>query len=100
MYFSAEPMTAEELRSFGAVLAVVPREDLQAETRRRAAAIVKHSPVTLRFAKRSLNRIENMELQAAYEFEQDLSGELSAHPDAKEAVRAFFERRPPRYSEH
>jgi enoyl-CoA hydratase len=98
MYFSAEPVSAEELLAYGAVLAVVPPDELLAEARRRAAAIVRHSPVALRFAKRALGAIEHMELQPGYEREQGLSGELSAYADSKEAVRAFFERRPPRYT--
>ena len=38
-----------------------------------------------------------MELKPGYEFEQGLTGELSGHPDSKEALSAFFERRRPRY---
>jgi enoyl-CoA hydratase len=98
MYLSGDPVPAEELLRYGAVLAVVPAGDLLAEANRRAAAIARHSPVAIRFAKHSMNTIEFMDLKPGYEFEQGLSGELSAYADSKEAQRAFFERREPVYT--
>jgi enoyl-CoA hydratase len=98
MFFSGDPLPAEEFVRFGGVLAVVPPDQLLDEARRRAALIVRHSPLAIRYAKRALNTIEYMELKPGYEYEQGLTGELSGHDDPKEAIRAFFERRPPRYT--
>jgi enoyl-CoA hydratase len=98
MFLSGDPLPVEELLPFGAVLAIVPPDELLAEARRRAAAIARHSPVAIRFAKRSMNQIEFMDLKSGYEFEQGLSGELSAYEDSKEAQRAFLERREPQYT--
>ena len=98
MFFSGEPVRVEDLLGFGALVAVVPADDLLIEARRRAATIARHSPVAIRFAKRSLNQIEFMDLKSGYEFEQGLSGELAAFEDSKEAQRAFFERREPVYT--
>ena len=83
---------------FGGVLAVVPPDELLDEARHRAEQIVRHSPLAIRYAKQALNTIEYMELKPGYEYEQGLTGELSGHDDPKEAIRAFFERRPPRYT--
>jgi enoyl-CoA hydratase len=98
MFLSGEPVAAEGLLGLGALLAVVPPGELLEEAQRRAALIARHSPVAIRFAKRSLNQIESMDLKSGYEFEQRLSGELSAYADSKEAQRAFFERRAPQYT--
>jgi enoyl-CoA hydratase len=98
MFLSGDPVAAEELLPYGAVIAVVPPDELLDEARRRAAVIARHSPVAIRFAKRSMNQIEFMDLKCGYEFEQGLSGELSAYADSKEAQRAFFERREPQYT--
>jgi len=98
MFFSGEPARAEDLLGLGALVAVVPPGELLAEARRRADAIARHSPVAIRFAKRSLNQIEFMDLKGGYEFEQGLSGELAAYEDSTEAQRAFFERREPVYT--
>ena len=48
---------------FGGVLAVVGPDQLLDEARRRAALIVRHSPLAIRYAKRALNTIEYMELK-------------------------------------
>lgn len=61
--------------------------------------MVRHSAVALRFARRSLNAIEYLDLKRGYEYEQGLSGELSAYADAKEAVNAVMARRAPHYSD-
>lgn len=98
LHLTGEPLPVEEVARFGGILRVVPPERLLDEAYAVAAKIVQHSPVTLQFAKRSLNEIEYRDLKGGYEFEQGLSGDLSAYADAKEAVNAFFERRPPVYT--
>nr|WP_211176626.1 enoyl-CoA hydratase-related protein [Pseudonocardia acidicola] len=98
LHYTGDPLPAEEFARYGGVLTVVAPERLLDEAYAVAAKIVRHSPVTLRFAKQSLNAIEYMDLKGGYEYEQGLSGELSAYADAKEAVNAFFERRPPQYT--
>jgi enoyl-CoA hydratase len=99
MFLSADPMPAEALAGYGCVLEVVAEDELLPTARLRAARIARHSPVALRLAKESLNRIETMDLKAGYEFEQSLTTEMCGHPDAKEAVQAFFERREPQYAD-
>lgn len=98
MFLSGDPLPVEELHGFGAVLDIVPEDQLLDKTHERAELIARHSPVAIRFAKRSLNQIEYMELKSGYIFEQGLSGELSAYEDSKEAQRAFLERRSPDYT--
>ncbi|MFF3896272.1 enoyl-CoA hydratase-related protein [Streptomyces sp. NPDC001812] len=98
MHFTGDMVPVEELARYGGIDSVVPAERLLTAAEELARRIVRHSPVAIRTAKRSLNRIEYMELKEGYTYEQSLTGELSAHDDAKEAVRAFFERREPRYT--
>jgi len=98
MFLSGDPVPATELVPHGGVLATVPRDELLAEAHRRAARIVRHSPVTIRFAKRSFKQIEFMPRKVAYEYEQGLSGDLAGYADSKEAQKAFFERREPVYT--
>lgn len=97
MFYTGEPVPAAALVAHGGVLEVVPLEGLIPTARRLAGSISRHSPVALRYAKRSLTTIEFMDLKQGYEFEQSLTGELSAHEDSKEAVAAFLERREPAY---
>ncbi|MEV6654389.1 hypothetical protein [Streptomyces sp. NPDC051219] len=60
-----------------------------------AHRIARHSPVEIRFAKRSLTTIEYLDLNSGYEFEQGVTGELSAYDDAKKpSGRSSSEGRP------
>jgi enoyl-CoA hydratase/carnithine racemase len=38
-----------------------------------------------------------MSLRDGYRFEQDMTAQLSTHPDSREAMAAFAERRAPRF---
>jgi enoyl-CoA hydratase len=98
LHFTGDPLPAEEFARYGGVLTVVPRERLLDEAYALAARMTRHSPVALRYAKQSLNAIEFADLKGGYEHEQGLTGELSGYADAKEAVNAFLERRPPNYT--
>lgn len=98
MHFTADMVPVQELQPYGGIHAVVPRESLLDEAHELASRIVRHSPIAIRIAKRSLNGIESMEFKEGYAFEQGLTGELSGYDDAKEAVNAFFERRDPVYT--
>jgi enoyl-CoA hydratase len=60
--------------------------------------IARHSPIALRYGKRTLNVIEDLALKPGYEYEQSMTREMTRFADSKEAVQAFLERRPPRYT--
>lgn len=98
MHLTADMVPAERLMPYGGISSIVPQDELVATATELAERITRHSPVAIKFAKQSLNAIEYMDLKSGYAYEQQLSGELSAYDDAKEAVKAFFERREPRYT--
>ncbi len=60
-----------------------------------AREIAAKSPLAIKLAKHALNQIEEMSLRDGYRFEQTMTGELSKSEDAKEAMRAFVEKRDP-----
>jgi enoyl-CoA hydratase len=97
MYYTAEPVPATEFVRFGAAVDAVPDDELRPSAVALAKRISRHSGAALRHAKESLNTIEFMDLKPGYEFEQRLTAKLSAHPDAKEGLRAVIERRAPAY---
>jgi enoyl-CoA hydratase len=97
LYFTADPMSAADLVKFGAVISVVPDEELLTKAGELASRIEKHSAVALREAKQALNVIEPMDLKSGYEYEQAHTGTLSGTSDAKEALRSIRERRAPEY---
>ena len=97
MFFTGEPITAEELVPAGAGILIAPGQELISKALSVATRIASFSPTAIRFAKNILNRIETMDLRTGYEFEQRYTVLMSGHPDSKEALNAFREKRPPRY---
>lgn len=97
MFFTGELVPAEELYRVGAVRAVVPREALMGEARRLAATLAAKSPIALRLAKESMNRVESLPLKEAYRTEQDYTARLLGFEDAAEARQAFLDKREPEW---
>lgn len=97
MFFSGEPQPASEFHRLGSVAKLVPEASLLQEAQAVARQVARHSPVALTLGKRALNQTEYLPLKAGYEVEQGLTARLSAHPHAKEALRAFREKRAPNY---
>ena len=83
-----------ELYRLGIVEACVPREQLLDEAMKIARQIAAKSPIATSMAKQSAATIEFMTLRDGYRFEQNLTAELSKTEDAREAMRAFSEKRP------
>jgi enoyl-CoA hydratase len=93
--FTGERIPAQEMYRLGVIEACVPREALLEEAMKIARVIAAKSPTALRLAKRAYNVCENMPQRDGYRFEQDITVELSQTEDAREARRAFAEKRKP-----
>ncbi|ORM35991.1 enoyl-CoA hydratase-related protein [Williamsia sp. 1135] len=88
MFFTAEPVDAETLRSWGAPIDVVPHDEILEVAMSRARVIAAKSRYALTLAKQSLNGCEDVDLKRGYELEQTFTVRLSEHPDSKKAVEA------------
>ena len=95
MILTGYRVTAEELYRRGIIEACTKPEDLMDEAMKMARSIASKSPAALRLAKRSINTVETMGLKDGYRFEQNLTVEMTRHPDSKEAMSAFLEKRTP-----
>lgn len=95
MMYTGERIGAAELYRLGIVEKVTPVDRLMAETHTLARSITEKSPLAIRLAKHAMNTIEFMDLRAGYRFEQNMTHELTGSEDAKEAARAFVEKRKP-----
>jgi enoyl-CoA hydratase len=97
LYFTGEPVSAEEFYRLGVVDKVVPHEQLMAEARKLADVLASKSPSALRAAKWSANEVEMiLDFEQAYRaVESRVSLGLAAGEDHKEAVAAFREKRRP-----
>jgi enoyl-CoA hydratase len=95
MFYTGEFVSAEEFYRLGAVEQVVAHEDLLTTARALAEKIATKSPVGLRLAKESLNRVEDLPLKDGYRLEQDYTRRLTRYEDSAEARLAYLEKRPP-----
>ena len=93
MYFTGEPIDAQEAYRLGAVEKVVPREQLLDTARDIARKMAAKSPRMVQLAKEALNGIEDGNLEDKYRWEQGFTQEAYADPDSQEAKDAFVEKR-------
>ena len=84
-----------ELYRLGVVEACVPPDQLMETAMGFAQEIAVLSPVSTQLAKHSLNTIEELSLRDGYRFEQDMTMQIGKTEDAKEAIKAFVEKRKP-----
>ena len=98
MYFTGEAVTAQQLAAWGAAIFLYEGPDLLEEAKRLARRAASFSPTAVRLAKQILDRIETMDLQPGYAFEQGFTVRMSGHPDSKEALKAFAEKRAANYA--
>ena len=97
MYFLGERIDAAELKRLGAIREVVPQDDLLRVAGDLAARLAEKSPIALRLAKESMNRVEFLPLKEAYRTEQDYTNRLLGFEDSAEARAAYLEKRPPEW---
>jgi len=84
-----------ELYRLGVVEACTTPEELMPTALEIANTIAAKSPVSTRMGKHTLNVIEDMSLRDGYRYEQDMTAQIGKTDDAKEAQRAFAEKRAP-----
>src|SRR6185312_5189900 len=87
---------AEALR-IGLVSAVYPAAELMERAVESAGSLAKKSPVALSAAKDAANRALQGDLGAGLSYEAILFSALFATEDQKEGMRAFLDKRDPRF---
>jgi enoyl-CoA hydratase len=95
IYLTGRQVPAAELYRLGVIEACPPRDKLMEAALDIAREIASKSPLAVRHIKRALNAIEEMPVRDAYRYEQSVTVELSKTEDAREAQRAFVEKRKP-----
>lgn len=91
-------VSGAELYRLGVVEACVAPEELMPTALEIARTIAAKSPVATRMFKHTLNTIEDMSLRDGYRYEQDMTAQIGRTEDAKEAQRAFAEKRAPTFT--
>ncbi len=99
MLFTAEPIAAKRACAFGLVNHVVPVEELEATTNRLAGAMTRNSPHVIALLKEELHVLAAATPldPEAFERIQSLRRRIYDSADYQEGIRAFLERRAPRF---
>jgi enoyl-CoA hydratase/carnithine racemase len=97
MLLTGTPIDAREAERIGLVNRVVPKEKLEEETLKLAKQISAASPQTVALGKRTFYRQTPLDYPAAYDIAQKAMVENAQEDDAQEGIRAFLEKRAPRW---
>jgi enoyl-CoA hydratase len=92
-----EEIDADDALRIGLVSAVFPAKRLMAEAEALALRMASRGPVALRYAKEAVRRGLEQPLDQALRFETDLTVILQTTEDRAEGVRAFLEKREPKF---
>jgi enoyl-CoA hydratase/carnithine racemase len=91
------PFSAEEALAWGLVNKVCPDDRLLAEVRAVALRIAANAPVSLRQAKKALDKATELDRMSGYAFEIEAYNRTVVTEDRQEGIDAYNERRKPRY---
>jgi enoyl-CoA hydratase/carnithine racemase len=97
LILTGEVISAEEALAIGLVSQVLPPKDLMAVAEALAQNIAGKAPIALRFIKEAVNKGLDLTLEQGLRLEADLYFLLHTTADRTEGIRAFLEKRPPRF---
>jgi 2-(1,2-epoxy-1,2-dihydrophenyl)acetyl-CoA isomerase len=97
MFYTGEPLGAEEAARLGLVNRVLEPEALEPFVRELAERLAAGPTNALGAIKRSVNHAMHSTLEEAMEFEFHLQGVQMRYEDFREGVSAFLEKRQPRF---
>ncbi|MBI4716888.1 MAG: enoyl-CoA hydratase/isomerase family protein [Planctomycetes bacterium] len=97
MVLNGRFLSAQEAFQAGLVTRVVAREQFLAEALRLAHEIARRPPIALKLAKEAVLKADELPLSEGLEYERKLFYTLFATRDQKEGMKAFLEKRPPRF---
>lgn len=98
MILTGEPLTAAEAYHFGLVGHVVGRGEALSKAREIAGRISANGPLAVQKSKASMLATGWLDEEVAREIEQRFAVEVMASQDAREGLKAFAEKRTPRFS--
>jgi enoyl-CoA hydratase len=97
LVFTGETISAEEAMEIGLVSRVVTPENLASEAEALARGMAGKAPIALRFIKEAVNKGLDLTLDQGLRLEADLYFLLHTTADRTEGIKAFLEKRPPKF---
>jgi len=95
LLLTARPIDAPRALEIGLVNRIVPRDRLIATALETADAIAANAPLAVRETRRGVREILHLPLADAYRRQEEIGAPLRRTDDAREAQRAFVEKRRP-----
>ena len=95
--FTGKPITAEEVRSYGGLLDVVPADQLEERAMKVCKEIAKMAPLAVQYFKAAMNHNDNEQFAEKFGIEYMYSMRHCRTEDFKEAIDAFMEKRKPEF---
>lgn len=100
MFFLGDPVDAAEAHRLGLVNWVVPDNELEDATRKLAERLRDAPPISIAAAKQAIYLSGNEELEGMLRYEVEAQMRCFESRDGREGVRAFIEKRDPRFTGH
>jgi enoyl-CoA hydratase len=97
LILTAETISAQEALEIGLVNKVIAGEELAAEAETIAKTITTKGPIALRYAKEAINKGLDLTLEQGLHLEADLYLLLHTTEDRTEGIKAFLEKRLPKF---
>lgn len=97
LLYTAEPIDAARALAIGLLNALVPAPDLMSHALGVADRIAANAPLAVRATLEGVRELSGMDLEQAYARQEEIGRPLRRTEDAREAQRAFVEKRPPRF---
>jgi 2-(1,2-epoxy-1,2-dihydrophenyl)acetyl-CoA isomerase len=94
----AEPQPADKAEAWGLIWKVVDDADLMTEAQKLCVHFSAAPTPGLGLIKRALDAAEDNELATQLDLERDLQRQAGSHPNYREGVQAFLQKRKPKFS--
>ncbi len=98
MVLSGEQVSAREAYEMGLVSRIVPRAELSPAVDALARALAGFSPMALGLAKEAAATVAGMEYGASLRYLREMITLVALSDDAREGIKAFFEKRAPNWT--
>lgn len=95
-----EKLSAARAAEIGLINRAIPEKDFEAEVMRWATRLASFTPVTVRLGKTAFYNCLDMEYLKAIKFMGDVMAINVSSEDGTEGIRAFFEKRTPKWKGH